>query len=213
MKKILTALLLIAGMAGSAKADFLGGGNIRDKSFALHFSSAVIASSTTADWVLIDLSSNNAVNGYPHSETGFVSVANVRIVMDKAAATTATAKLGVVTSINFSSGTVAWFYSSDQVNNVSNTMSLMDSNEFESVFNLRVNNATPIGDSGVTPRLITNSRSVNSTVYNSTTTLKSFFSPTSNALIPEVGDVILNVTKAASAATVTVDLIYYTDRR
>lgn len=210
MKKLLTALLLIGGLSMTAKADFLGGGNIRDKSYTLHFSSAMPTAATAGNWVLIDLSSTTS---FPHKETGFVGIASARVIVDKAAATTATVKLGVVTRVNFSSGTVSWFYSSNQLNNVSNTSALMESNPFEAIYKLRVDDSVPDTTAGTTPYLLTSDITSNSTTYNSTTTLPSTISIGAADRAPQVGDIILNVAKSAAAATITVDLIYFTDRR
>lgn len=206
MKKLALLSLLLLGSVGVAKADFLYGGNIQDKSISIHLSTTTAASSGAM--ILVDLSSTTV---WQHIETGQVNISALAVSYDKLAASSCTVRLGVVTRVDASSGTVEWFYSSDSLINVSNTDISRFQNVYEPMYRLRVNGATPVTD-GTTPFLVTNDISTLSTVYQSDVNLTTVANTSGP---PAVGDVVMDYNKpgGATSATIVVDLQYNTSRR
>lgn len=204
MKKLLVAGLFLMGFSAIAKADFLYGGNVRDSSISLHFTTSTL--SGTGSMVLIDLSSTTV---FPHTETGSVNISALAVRMDKAAASTCTVRMGVVTYIDASSGTIKWFYSSDNLLNVSNADVSRFENPNEAIYRLyTVAGSTLVP--GATPFLVTNDITSISGTYKSGTSLQT---PLGSAA-PAVGDIVMDYTKTTAASvTIIVDLQYHTKRR
>lgn len=158
-----------------------------------------VGSTTT---VLIDLS--DTVN-FPHKVKGTprqINITSLEITIDRPPESTGTVRIGVVTFISASTGSVTWF---DTVNFLQNT-SIASSNVIkyttgEYFLKLRVDPLVPISSTdGATPFLLSSLKTSGTTVLQSDVFLRN---PAGTAAAPDVGDVIMEFTSGA----VTVDNI------
>jgi len=211
MKKLLIAAGLLASFVGVSQAELGIFRGFQDKAYELHYSSAMQAATTSTTTILIDLSDTT---NYPHKETGYLSIDAIIIEVDKAAATTFTAKVGVVSAVNSATGTVTWFTGSAQTLNVSNTNANVYYNFHPYIINTRVNPVAPTTGAntpdGATPYISTNDYTRGSTVYQTDVNL-----PTSldTSAAPAAGDILLEITKASAAATFRVKVLYHSQSR
>lgn len=167
----------------------------------------VAAATTSTSTVLIDLSDST---NFPHSGTREITIQSLKIDVDKAAASTGTVKVGVVSSINASSGTVTWFAGKEFLLNVSNTEKTIDNTYIPSYLPLRVATLATSDDSVETPYILSNDTTDASSTYQTDVELPS----PSGGSNPGPGDIVMAITKTGEAAiTVLVEIFYSTARR
>lgn len=203
MKKLLGFLGLMF-MGSLAHADLFD--YVRDKAVSVHYNQDMAAALLSTATVIVDLSDTT---NWPHKDNGAINISSIRIEVDKAAASTTTVRLGVVNFINTSTGSVTWFYTSGNELNVSNTESVGYASFGEGFLRLKATQtATPTD--GTTHYVISNEKTSGSTVYQTDVKLPSLITA---GTAPGLGDIVMEVTKAAAAVNVTVDLIYFSDKR
>lgn len=215
MKKWLLGLLFIVPLRVGYAAITDEGVN-REKAVTVHFSTTVNAGASPS-FLLISLSTPTL---FPHQnittfDNGEIDISHLRVQVDKVAASTGSIKVGVVSFINSSTSTVVYFYTKSYLRNVSNTIEPSSYNNLTPSF-IRcrvIPAANPQTTRGTTPYILSNERREASFIYNSTTTIASAVLDTS--IVPQVGDVILEIVNsdATNAVTVTVDFLYHAERR
>ena len=217
MKKFLFSLFVVGflfgprwAMAAPVEAD------LRSKTVQLHCAITPTANSSSHT-VLIDLSSST-VWPNPTGQTGYVNITGIRASVDKLAASTATVKLGVVTYVNASSGTVKYFFDLLNSKNVSNTLNGVVSQTDNSFRCLKVIPGTNSNVlNGTTPFLISNDLLSSSTAIQTDVALTAINTANGGAgtTYPGLGDIVLSVVNSDGANTinVTVDLMYHYDAR
>jgi hypothetical protein len=197
----------------SAKAELFE--SKEDRSYFVRYNLSVPSASASTATVVISLSSNASTNEWPHVETGELTLSNIKIELDKVAASTVSVRLGVVTAVNASSGSVTWFTGINSLLNVSNTMTNKDGYGTDTVYRLRVTPGSA-GAEGKTPYLLSSEKlalsASGSTVYQTDVKLPSPAS--TGGSFPGIGDLVMDVTKTISAVVnVAVELKYSTRRR
>lgn len=177
---------------------------IADKTMTLRYRQSVAANTSTAA-VLIDLS--DTIN-YPHKEKGAINITGIRLEFDKAAASTATAKIGVVNFVNVATGSITWFYGKENNLNVSNT-NLADPLNVQPLYiKTRVQPSTTANTDGSTTFMISNDTTSGDTTYQTDVTLPS---PRTAGAAPGRGDIILFVQTGAATVVVQVELQYHSE--
>lgn len=188
MKKLLLVASLLMSCAGAHAYEAS-----RDV-YEVRYKLSVAANTSTAA-VVIDLSDTT---NWPHRRRGSLIVQDIQVKVDKVTASSCTVKLGVVSFVNDSSGTVKWFYGVEQAKNVGDAYNWVATNGM-TYYNLLVQ---PVVDqSGATPLILTNDVTTQSTVYQRDVPLPS---PSSVMAAPGVGDCVISV--ANSDATNSVDV-------
>lgn len=204
MKKI--SFILIEGiilgcLLGHARADtsVYDSGNVRYKQ-------TVAANTISTSSVIISLSSSTDGSVYPHRFNRELQIRGVKIYVDKLAASTCTVKLGVVTYVDVSSGSVTYFTGVSNERNVSNTLNEQLYYLDNLAHNLHVDPLVPVTTvDGKTPYLLSNDTLSKSTAFNNTTAIPA----TSGVIIPKVGDLILTVSNGNAAVDVYIEVMYY----
>lgn len=198
LKNLLSAaalFLLTSASAHAANQDRLSDAVwVETRAPAVVVSTAVIA---------IDLSDTS---NFPHKTNNAISIVGYRIDLDKAAASTATVKIGVVTSVNASSGTVTWFLSKEHLRNVSNAGVNESFHLFPAVIRAYVSS------SGTTPEILSSNKvtltDTEALEYQNDVPL-----PTTAGthVAPARGDIIVRVIGGGASATAgaLVDLLYF----
>jgi hypothetical protein len=169
----------------------------------VHYKMASVAATTAT--VVVDLSDTA---NFPHKDSGFLKIVGWHVDIDQVAAGTSTVRLGVVTSINASSGTVTWFYQKSLTLNVSGT-SKLDS------FVLAPGEVNTKIKSGATPYILgsdqTDLTSTDALLFQNDIPIPSARGGVNTAL-PAVGDIVaLVVGGGANAVIPTVDLLYLSE--
>jgi len=218
MKKLLLGLLAVVGLCGISHAVSMWD-QVNNKSnfvrFRMAFTTAVASTST----VLIDLS--DTTNWPPkdptNSANGYITIDGIRLTMDKLGSSTATVKVGVATYVDYSSGTVTWFYShEDLVNTSSGTP--VDSITNYGLYPLRcIVYPSTTQSAGKTPYILSNDQilqaDTNVTVYKSSNTFLPSPAP-SGFTTPGIGDIVMDIYKSvAGAVTVGIEIFYHTERK
>jgi hypothetical protein len=194
---LFTGLILMAGFSHAALFE--------DDVFLVKHRLAVAAATTSTAVVVIDLSNTTS---WPHKETGEIIIDSIRYDVDKVAASTGSVKVGVITYINASTGTVTWFLNREFEKNVSNTQISAIQAYTEFPVRCRVDPLTPF--TGSTPYILSNETTTGSTTYQSDVNLPSPVGNTS----PGVGDIVFAVTKdPTNAATVSIEIRYRSKNR
>jgi len=163
------------------------------------YATSALTTSTAA--VVVDLSDTS---GYPHRLDGQVNVAGVRLDVYKAASSSGTIKVGVVTRVNATSGDVKWFYTFNFSQDAAGT-------KYTDTF---ITPDAPIRaqvkSDGTTPNIVSNNITTSSTTYQNDVVLPT--SSNSN-VAPGVGDIVVDLTNSGSGAVnFTLGLNYYTDK-
>jgi|GEM_PF-5401521 len=198
MKKLLFGLLMLASASAHA-IDFQV--SREESSYVKYFLDGITASTST---ILIDLSDTT---NFPHEKTGYACLTNIRINVDKVAASTATIKIGVVTEVGATNGDVEWFFSKVFEADTVGTHLVENVNFAPAVIRAYVNS------SGGTPYLLSSDRTTDSTVYQTDVGLPTT-ADTGGGVFPSAGDIVLRVEyeTGASASDITVEALYYTKR-
>lgn len=173
----------------------------------VRFTISLPSTVSSTQCVIISLSSSTPGSLYPHNFNRELQIRGMRLEIDKVAAATCTVKVGVMTYVDISSGSVSYFFGNGNDNNVSNSDE--DTNFYldNLSYNLHVDPLLPITtNDGLTPYLITNDKLTKSIQFNSTTPI-----PSSNGVIvPHVGDLIMSVTKDSSnPVTIYIEALYF----
>ncbi len=157
--------------------------------------------------IAVDLS--NTAAPWPHKSVQAANIQAYRIEVDKVAAGTGTVKVGVITSVNASSGTVSWLFTKEISKNVSNTSNVEVANFYPAALNAYVN------ASGQTPEFITQDvvplTDTEALEYQNDVALPT--SQTGGTPVPPAkGDIILRVQGGGSTNTtnVSLGLLYFT---
>lgn len=223
--KLLRFALLASGLfffgflrlahAGQLESD------LRTKTIQLHYTQ-LVAVNTSTNIVLISVSSTTYWPN-PTAETGYININNLYIQVDKVAASTSTVKVGVVTYVDTSTGSVKYFAvlsSSKSVSNNLNNYFYESDNSFRC---LKVISATPnSGFDGTTPFLISNDIVSGSTLFQSDVVLPAvdvtnggMFSPSSGNIAPGLGDIVASIFNpdVTNNIVVTIDMEYHYNSR
>lgn len=209
MKKFLVALSLLL-CPFSIRAALTDPQVIQEKTYVVHYATTVAALGTQY-FDLISLSTTPTL--FPHTamipqDTGEIDINYINISVDKAAASTETVKLGVITAINTSTTSITYFFNNPSQLNVSNTNVLSGSNFSPAFYRTKVKPSTP--NVGATPYILSNDNDNNSTVINSSTTYLS--SPLGVSVTPGLGDIIMKVINGSAIINVVVDVWYHAER-
>lgn len=204
MKKYLLTAAMIFGLASLAKADFFGG---QDKLYHVHSNASIASTVSSTNTILIDLSDTT---NYPHKETGELQISYVTISADHPAVSTGSIKLGVVNMVNVSSGSVTWFVNFDLEKSTATAFTRTYTIASPAFYRLRVNSQgqTDSGStaSGLTPYIISNDKTTESTAYQSDVVLTTV---AGTNVAPAVGDIILQVNKEPTNSwNVDVEVFY-----
>ena len=212
MKKFWLAFLLafIPLKAHAAITDPLV---IQEKTVVIHFSTTVPAA-TTSNFDLIALSTTPGV--FPHTDRGEIDISHINVVLDKAASSTGTVRIGVLNFVNSSTGSVSFFYTYSSTKNVSNTALPIPTNFTSAFYRCRVNSgrtSTNTDVDGLTPFILTNEKISGSSVYKSTTVASAQLPSPVGQISPAAGDIIMEVKNldATNAINVVVDIWYHSE--
>lgn len=198
-------------------------GVTREKTVVLHFTTAVpvntsLSGTTVPRPMLVDLISLSTTSGlFPHKDTGEIDISHFNFNLDKPAASTGTVRLGVITMVSPSTGSVSFFYSFSFQKNVSNNGLPIPMNQTPSFVRCRVNSGmvstTNFLVDGLTPYILTNETRSGSGLYASTNSVPSPIS--AGAVLPRVGDIVLeyNNFDAANTIPLNVDIWYHSEPR
>ena len=198
MKKLLFGLLMLTGVSAHA-IDFQV--SREESSYVKYFFDGINASTSV---ILIDLSDST---NFPHSQTGYANITNLRVNVDKVAGSTMTIKVGVLSAVSGTVGTVEWFYSKILDADTVGTHQVENINYAPGVIRTYVNS------SGATPYILSSDATTGSTVYQTDVGLPTT-NATGGAVFPAVGDIILRVDYevGAAASDITVEGMYFTKR-
>jgi len=197
MKKLILALAALVFTTPVFAAPF--DAVFRDDAVEVLYTSPAVAASTTA--IIIDLSDTT---NWPHKKSASINISGVWLDFDKAGASTGTVKVGVVSEVNATSGTVRWFYVAGNASNHVSTPGAQTPN---------INGLirTKITGTGTTPYLLTNNSTALSTTYQTDVALPTAFGVSA---APGVGDIVAFIEGGGAAATLTatIHLIYSAER-
>lgn len=204
MKKIVFAVFLAALGAAFfiSTSQAVPPYKAQDAAWARYKTPTAVTNSTAV--LVIDLSD---ITNYPHLTTLGIDVIAASIQVDQVAAGTSTVKLGVITSVNASSGTVTWFFDNSNTLNVSNTENSRFINLYPSSINTRVR-------SGTTPALISREKTTITPVAGQPLLYQTdipLFSTTGTSVAPRAGDIVAEIQAGASnGPLVDIGLLYST---
>lgn len=200
-KKFIVAAFVVGGMSSISHAWIFE--QLPDKTKTVVYSQAVAANISTSA-VIIDLS--NTTN-YPHKETGNINISSIRIDVDKAAASTCTVRLGVVTFVNTSTGSITWFASRAFRLNASNTSPSPFIHYAPNYLNLKAESAG-VDVTGTTPNLISNLLTAGSSEFQSDLLIPGTYT----SVAPVRGDIILQINNGTAATDVKVEIQYSSEQ-
>ncbi len=203
MKKLIFVMALF--LSNLAHADLFD--LTKSKEYTVSFSTPSSAAfSGTTNYILIDLTDTT---NWPHKETGEISITSVYASMDKVAASTSSIRIGVLTHVNTSSGSVIWITPMYSAINASNTNVVFQYDYRDTGINARVRPNSNVILNGSTPYISTNDNTLGSTHYQSDLVLNTSIGTTA---IPKEGDIILEIQKGAAAINFNVVVRYYSGR-
>lgn len=215
MKKLLLGFLVLVGLSVKSHAVSMNTEDL-NRDFCARYRIAIASTSaiTSTSTILVDLS--DTIN-WPHKESGYAVVDGIRLDVDKAAASTSTIKIGVLTYVDSSSGTVTWFYSTENLLNVSNTDNDTISNNGLYPLRCMVYRST-VQNAGTTPYIVSNDKIAigdsNATVYRSSSTANLMTTTAGTFVAPDLGDIVMDIYKVGNTAiTVGIELFYHTERK
>ncbi len=202
MNKWILAVLALGLFTGRAQAGFFD--QQADAVFAKYVTPAAVVNSTAA--IVIDKSDTTS---FPHDKTGHLRILSVDVSIDQVAAGTSTVKVGVLTGVNASSGTVSWFHTLDNTLNVSNTQNRSEYSWIPAELNARATSA------GATAFISNDKTSVTPVVrqpllFQSDVAL---LNPTGTEANPAIGDIVAEIQASpANGAIVSIGVVYYSVR-
>lgn len=196
MKKLMLALaaLAVTTPAFAAWSESI----FRDNAVQVVYTSPAVTGSTAA--IVVDLS--NTTN-WPHKNTGSIDISGIWVDFDRTGTSTSTVKIGVLTSVDASSGNVTYFWiAGNTVNHVATQGPVSP--------NLGSLLRTEVTSDGVTPFILSNNKHTASAIYKTTITLPT---PNGTFVAPAAGDIVVYIEGSAAAAiTATVHLLYTSER-
>ena len=192
MKK-LSWLLLFLLLAGPVHAAY--GDREDDINQLLHYSTYSMTASTHL--IFIDIS--DATNFNLRSLRKEIRFSYIKCVLDKATDAYGTVKLGVVTSVGVSSGTISYFY--DAPFKASTGTNIV----YEEVYSPSYLKArSSLRD------IVTSDIDTDNVAFNNQTSLNTVIG---TSAAPAVGDIILTITKDdANSANIVIDALYHSER-
>lgn len=177
----------------------------KDRGVLVKYDIAVAAATTSTKTLVIDLSDTT---NYPHEDTREINIIDLRVSVDKLAASTGTVKIGVVNFVNASTGSVTWFREFSSEKNASNTASSEYIPSLPSTIRTRVNSTGNATD-GETPYILSNDTTLGSTTFQTDQVLPSALG-TDTA--PGRGDIVLEIAKDSSNAwNLIVEVLYFAE--
>lgn len=176
---------------------------IPDKTVAVKYRHS-LAANTSTNTILIDLSDTT---NFPHKETGQINISSIRVEFDKAAASTGTIKLGVVTYVNSSTGAVTWFYGKESLFNVSNAEPTDILNQSPNFYKLKVR-PNGEGTNGSTPYVLSNDTSGFVTTFQTDVVLTT---PTGTMAAPGLGDIVFQGSSGAATVVINIEVLYHSE--
>lgn len=196
MKKLFAALLFLGFCSGVAHART--DENVRLTGRVAKYTFTGITASTSS--VLIDLSDQA---NFRHQQTGEVVITGIRVVVDKVAASSGTVRLGVVSAVSATNGTVKYFYEKPFEKDTVGT-------HLVEWFNINpVPVRTIVDSAGLTPGFVSNVQDASDTTYQTDVRLNTPVGTT----FPAVGDIIFRLAMAGTTAlNCTVEVYYYTEK-
>lgn len=204
MKKLFTFLFLI-GLTSICKADIFD--YSKAKEYTIYFSSSSPTTFTgTTSYILIDLSSTTI---WPHKETGGIHITSIYTEFDKAAASTTSIRLGVINFVNTSTGSITWFDGTRSVNNVSNTNAVYNQEYPDFGIDTKVTRAARADLDGLTNNLLSTEKTSGAGTVNLSTGMPTILNAYA---FPAVGDIVMEISKAATAISYYIRIKYYTDK-
>lgn len=165
-----------------------------------------VAGHLSTTTLIIDRS--DTVN-WPHLNPEWINIDSIKLSVDGIAVSTVVVKIGVVTKINASSATIAWFHTYRKELNVTGNAIMVEGGNYNpapSFIRLRVIGGVSFGDGeGSTPYMLTNDEDTSTTAYQSDVVLPSLVGNTA----PGIGDVILQVLNGITEVRIDAQLIYH----
>lgn len=196
MKKIILTLIALALTSLAHAAPYES--TFRDDTVEAVYTSPAVTQSTAA--IIVDLSNTTT---WPHKKTGGINVSGIWVDFDKPATSTGTVKVGVVTTVNSSSGTVKWFYVVGK-SSAPATVPTLGSPVLQGTIRAKV-------VSNDLPFILTNNVSTLNVLYQTDVTL-----PTASGTVaaPDVGDIVAFIEGGGTthALTATIHLLYSAER-
>jgi len=199
------AILLIFLLCFCSVSHALVTDYIPEESVTVNYNLSVAADISTTT-LLIDKSDTT---NWPHVKDQWINVDSIKLSVDGVAASTQSVKIGVVSKIHASSGSVTWFHTYRKELNVTGNQTMVEGGNYNpapSFLRLRVDGGVSFGDGeGSTSYLISNDTDLNTTTYQSDVNLPS---PDGNTA-PGIGDIIMQISNGASAIVIDAQLIYH----
>jgi hypothetical protein len=205
MKRFLglfAGLILLSGVSFGA---LFRAEQVPDKTVVINYEfsiSSTIGSTTT---LIVDLSSTTA---WPHSRTKGVKISAIRLGIDAMREATGTIKLGVITHVGASTGSVTWFHSKRiEVSTLTYTLNGNDLVNFTPLWiNAKVDGGTRLdGSVGTTPFIMSNDTTAGTTDIQDDSNLPSPDGDT----FPGLGDIVMEIKKDVVGAMVIVLQLFY----
>lgn len=205
--KIAVALLCLLGFIGVSRAEIMQ--SSKEEPVLVRFTSSTIVGTTS--FILIDLPSiyNATSSSYSHLNNGAINIISLNVDIAKIAASSVTVKIGVLTEVNASTGSVKYFWGKNLSKDATATHLDIspDFNHFLARCKVIYTGLT----NGITPFITSNDVAVNQTHYKQTNAL---FGTNTTAAYPHVGDIVIDVTNigtlptAANAIDLSVTALY-----
>lgn len=189
----------------------------QEKTYVVHFTTAVPANTSLVEFDLISLSTTASL--FPHTRTnpgdiGEIDVSEINLVEDKVQTSTITLKLGVMQFVNISTGSVTWFFTRSSAKNGNNTDAVAFNNYPPSFYRCKVIPANTVTNSsvdGTTPWIVSNDIRSGYSGFTTTTTL---ISPIpAGRVAPRAGDIIMEVSNpdATNVVNIYIDVWYHAE--
>jgi len=196
MKKLISFMSLMFLGIGISHADILR--DLDDKSNLVKYSISVAAATTSTAAVVIDFSDTT---NFKHRETGEIVLSDIKANVDGATSSTYTVRLGVISAISPTQGTVTWFWTID-----ASAAGTVISRAYGDNHYWRLK----VASDSTTPYILSNVTSAASTIYQSDVVLPS---PIGGS-VAGLGDLVFDVTKdTTNALPISFELMYHTRRR
>ncbi len=196
MKKLMLALAALAittpAFASWSESIF------RDNAVQVVYTSPAVTVSTAA--ILVKLSDTT---NWPHLQTGSIDISGIWVDFDRLGTSTSTVKIGVVTSVNASTGNVTYFWIAGNTVSHAATPGPVSPN-LGSLLRAKVSST------GTTPFILSNNKHTASAIYKTGILLPN---PAGAPIAPAAGDIVVYIEGVpANPITATVHLLYTSER-
>lgn len=196
MKK-LWMLLLLCFSFRNASADIIL--SSKEEPVSIKFVLNNVTASTST--VLIKLS--DTVN-YPHKYNGAININNIKVAVDKVAASSGTVKIGVITASSSTAVSVTFFYEASFKRDTISTIFRENKNEDGFLTRCRVTNSA-------TPFIASNDQLLGNTIFGAGTLLPS---PVGSSTVGGPGDIVMFYTaNGVGTVDLDVELIYNSEKQ